>query len=288
MKYRVGAASDPGKRRTRNEDSIFAMCSLGDSRTLPYGLFVVADGTGAYANGQDASCGAIQAIIDVILPAMVRSTIHQPAACTTLLTTAIQAAKMAVIQQNIDLHSVEGTDEDVGVIATITTVMLCGSTAYIAHVGDCRAYLYRASEGLKKITTDHLLVARLNEAGILKPDDLYTHWARYALERCLGTDPSVEGDLFTVQVYPGDTLLLCSVGLWRMVRDPEIEEVLARSFPDSSRTTEALIQAALDGGGKDNTSVIVVSLEKKGEQAHVPGMQLFVKPDCIRIPQVMS
>lgn len=163
--------------------------------------------------------------------------------------------------------------------------MVIGSTAYIANIGNSRTYLYHESDGLKKITNDHSAVAFLIEKGVLTPEDLYTHRARNVIKRALFNESSVEVDLFTVPLQSGDALLLCSYGLWMTVHDPEIENVLSHVIPDSSRATEMLIQAALDGNSRDNISAIVVSILEAQDQAPVLGLQLFVYPDDIRIPQ---
>lgn len=288
LTYAVGACSDPGKRKKLNEDSIFAVRSAWGMHTssLPFGLFVVADGMGGYADGQDAACGAIQAMVDCLLPTIVRSNALEPGAYTALLGDAMQRANEAVHQQNSNLQNREGADVDVGVLTTVTAAMTVGSTAYVANVGNCRTYLYRLSEGLKQITTDHSVVARLVQDGILTPEDVYTHLQRHQVYRALFDQPFVEVDLFTVPLHLGDTLLLCSDGLWNMVRDPQIEGVLSNAPPDPSQAAEVLIQAALDEGGKDNVSVIVVSMIEAQNQAIVPEVQVFVKPARVQMPQV--
>jgi protein phosphatase len=108
------------------------------------------------------------------------------------------------------------------------------------------------------------------------------------LDRLLGDEntPSVEVDIFTVQLQSGDTVLLCSDGLWRRVRDPRIEEIIAQAPSDLSVAADTLIQAALDGGGgKDDASVIVVSMVEGDEQRLVAGGQVFIKTDGIEMPQ---
>ncbi|MGH2509911.1 MAG: PP2C family protein-serine/threonine phosphatase [Ktedonobacteraceae bacterium] len=261
LTYVVGARSDPGKQKKRNEDSIFVANNTWSTSlsSCAFGLFVLADGMGAYANGQEASRWAIQTIVDYIWPKLISNPL-QPEACSTLLAEAVKFANEAVQQQNIHLHNRAETDADVGVLTTVTTAMTLGSTAYIANVGNSRTYLYRASEGLKQITTDHSVVARLVQDGNLTPEDVYTHLQRRQLYRALFDQPFVEVDLFTLPLHLGDTLLLCSYGLWSMVRDPQIADILNHTFANPSKAAETLMQAALDGGGKDNVSVIVISL----------------------------
>lgn len=105
------ACLDPGKWKKLNEDSVFAVrCTWGIyTSPLSFGLFVVADGMGAYADGQDANCGAIQAMVDCIMPAIVKGNALRAGSCTALLENAIQRANEVVYQQNINLQSGEGT-----------------------------------------------------------------------------------------------------------------------------------------------------------------------------------
>jgi len=127
-------------------------------------------------------------------------------------------------------------------------------------VGDSRVYLYREDEGLEQITRDHSSVARLVEAGAITPDEVYSHPKRNEIYRSLGHQSTVKVDTFSVPLQIGDVLLLCSDGLWEMVRDASIAGILESSLPDLARTCDQLRQAALNGGGKDNISMIVASV----------------------------
>src|SRR6266487_1299934 len=281
----VGHLTDPGIKRKHkpNEDSLFAMQGARTYNTLSqqFGLFVVADGMGGHANGQDASRLAIQTIIDYILPKISANNDEMDDdAFLNLLCEGVQHANQAVHQRNLEERADMGT--------TMTTALVVGATAYVANVGDSRTYLYRQPEGLRKITHDHSVVASLVDAGIIKPDDIYTHPKRNQIYRSLGEKPSVEVDSFKVRLQPGDKLLLCSDGLWDMVRDPEIQRLLSTPAPDPTKTGKELIQAALDGGGEDNVSVIVVSISEapSDSQAGMTGVQLLAKPETVTVPNL--
>ncbi len=276
----AGMRSDPGiKRKYKpNEDSLFAAQGMLNGSSIPtlFGLFVVADGMGGHANGEDASRLAIQMLIDYVLPRLLKGASLANDAYVQLLVEGIQQANLAVHQNNMQQRADMGT--------TVTATMVVDTTAYVANVGDSRTYLYRESEGLKKVTHDHSVVASLVEAGIIKPDDIYTHPKRNQIYRSLGEKAAVEIDSFTVQLLEGDKLLLCSDGLWDMVRDPRIEELIKNPTPNPATTGDALIQEALAGGGEDNVSVIVVHITEAARATGVPRIQLLAKPDAVQMP----
>src|SRR5216683_2546416 len=261
----VGTRTDPGIKRKHkpNEDSLFAMQGARTQNTQPeqFGLFVVADGMGGHANGQDASRLAIQTIINYVLPILSAGGEMNDEGFVKLLSDGVQQSNHAVNQNNQERRADMGT--------TMTAALVAGSMAYVANVGDSRTYLYREPEGLTKITHDHSVGASLVDAGVIKPDDIYTHPKRNQIYRSLGEKPVVEVDTFKVHLQPGDKLLLCSDGLWDMVRDPEIQRVMRAPVPDPSQTADALIKAALDGGGEENVSVIVVHVTEAGKQTGI-------------------
>lgn len=282
LELAVGTRSDRGIKRKHkpNEDSLFAAQAVRTINSLPLnvGLFVIADGMGGHANGQDASRRAIQTIIDFMLPKLMKSSDLQDDTLSRLLSESVQQANQMVHQNNMELHADMGT--------TVTAALVVNTTAYVSNVGDSRTYLYREGEGLKKVTNDHSVVASLVEAGIIKPDDIYTHPKRNQIYRSLGEKPMVEVDSFTVHLQPGDKLLLCSDGLWDMVRDPKIESVIKSPAPDPSITAGELIKVALEGGGEDNVSVIVVSAIETAQKELVPSFQLIDKPESVQVPQM--
>ncbi len=278
----VGTHSDPGiKRKLKpNEDSLFAAqgprSANSSAGEAPFGLFVIADGMGGHANGQDASRRAIQNLIDYMLPRLMKGADSSPEGFQTLLQEGVQQANQAVHKHNMELRADMGT--------TITATLVVDTTAYVCNVGDSRTYLYRQGEGLRKVTNDHSVVASLVEAGIIKPDDIYTHPKRNQIYRSLGEKFNVEVDSFQVTLQPGDKLLLCSDGLWDMVRDPKIEDVIKSPLPDPNQTASALIKAALEGGGEDNVSVIVISVIDTPEHGLGTDFRLIAKPDTVQVP----
>lgn len=278
----VGWRTDPGiKRKHRpNEDSIFAAQGkrVMNSQLQHYGYFVVADGMGGHANGQDASRLAIQTAVNFVLPKLAENTDLSNDEYLKLLTEGVQCANQAVFEHNQRVRGDMGT--------TMTTTLVIGSTAYVANVGDSRTYLYREGQGLQKVTHDHSVVASLVDAGIIKPDDIYTHPKRNQIYRSLGEKSGVEVDPFLVQLQLNDKLLLCSDGLWDMTRDPAIEKVLADSELELSKVADDLVQLALDGGGEDNITVIVAQVVELPKRTGKTGLQILAKPDTITIPSL--
>jgi serine/threonine protein phosphatase PrpC len=248
----VGLGSDPGvtRKNAPNEDNVLGLqgthvTGLG---AVPVGLFVVADGMGGHSNGQEASRIAIRSMSDVVAPALLNSKAAEEL-CEGLLKDGAQHANFAIYQRN-QQNFMMGT--------TLTSALIFGSTAHIINIGDSRTYLYRASSGLTQVTRDHSHVWQLFEAGIIKHEDIYTHPERNQIARCLGEHVRAEIDSFKVSLQADDVLLLCSDGLWEMVRDPEIEQIIQSNASHAPQVSAKLIEAALRNGGADNVSAVAV------------------------------
>jgi PPM family protein phosphatase len=139
---------------------------------------------------------------------------------------------------------------------TLTAALVEGDRIRLAHVGDSRAYLLREGD-LRLLTEDHTLVHRMVTEGEISKEEAETHPQRSVLTRALGVETVVDVDEDTVQVRPGDRLLLCTDGLTSMVSEQAVEEVL-RGVPDPQEAAQRLVQLANEGGGADNTTVVVL------------------------------
>lgn len=254
----VGSDLDPGlvRKQKPNEDTLFVTHGIMPSASntpKPFALLMVADGMGGQAYGQEASQLAVQSLVEYVYEFLSSKQVMSEA-FLPLIKEGVQYANQKVHQRNQERRTDMGT--------TMTATLIVDTTAYVAHVGDSRFYLYRAPGGLSQITQDHSLVAALVAAGAAQPEDIYTHPMRNFIYRCLGEKSTVEVDTHTIPLAAGDILLLCSDGLWEMVHDQQIVTILTTAMPNPSCRAHALIQAALAGGGADNVSAIVVEVSK--------------------------
>lgn len=252
----VGTALDSGiKRRGQpNEDSLLALPNIRPSRKggQPLAIFVVADGMGGHGDGQEASRLAVSSMHDAMQLALLDGL--EDEVYEELLSEGVHNANLVIYRHNQQKQTNMGT--------TLTAALIAGNTAYIANVGDSRTYLYREEEGLKQITRDHSNVARLVEVGAITPREVYTHPKRNEIYRSLGQSATVKVDTYRLPLKIGDLLLLCSDGLWEMVYDADIEQIVAASLPSTAQVCDALLSAALRGGGKDNISIIAVGVRR--------------------------
>jgi protein phosphatase len=172
----------------------------------------------------------------------------------------------AVEEANAALISYGHSHPDArGLGSTLTAALVIEGTAFIANVGDSRTYLLHDGK-LTRITRDHSLVERLVEAGQIEREDVYEHPNRNLVYRSLGAGKAdVDVDIFTEQLQVGDALLLCSDGLWEMVRDPQLESILVE-VPDPAEACDLLVERANENGGEDNITAVLVRCEE-AEQA---------------------
>ena len=241
----VGAATDVGRVRGHNEDAFLVDDQLG--------LVAVADGMGGHQAGEVASAIALEA-----LRAAVTSGVGIRDAVTT--------ANDAVYEKSTTDDRLRG----MGTTLTAGT-LAAGGTLLLGHVGDSRAYVLRDHE-LSRLTTDHSLVEELVQAGELTEAQAEADPRRSMITRVLGIEPSVDVDLYPVQVATGDRLVLCSDGLTGMVSEDHIRDILVGEA-DPNAAAHRLIEAANTAGGVDNITVLVVDLvDDESPTAAVPAV----------------
>ncbi len=165
--------------------------------------------------------------------------------------------------QEIDKTLTEQSASDrrlLGMGTTLTAAYSMGVDLFIIHIGDSRAYLYRAGT-LRQLTKDHTVAQAMADAGYIPPEEVRHHVKRNALTNFLGgRNGKVKADLRWLRLADGDRLLLCSDGLNEMVDDATIASVLSRQ-PDPRAAAQDLLDEALRRGGKDNITIIVARYE---------------------------
>jgi protein phosphatase len=159
-----------------------------------------------------------------------------------------------------------GNEKLSGMGTTVVAVRFGGTqrepVAEVAHVGDSRAYLMRGGD-MSAITEDHSLVAELVRSGDLTRDQAAEHPQKNLITRALGADEEVDVDIAILPIEAGDRILLCSDGLSDMVSEAGISELLADSPDDPERVARGLLSAALEAGGNDNITIVVVDVKER-------------------------
>jgi serine/threonine protein phosphatase PrpC len=248
----VGSGQSVGKQRELNEDSLFTLTATvaGNSGSLPFGLFIVCDGMGGHQYGEVASNAAIRTIAGYIMRKFHSYLFSSPSvpiddSFQEIMQNAITEA------QNTVLRAAPGSG------TTVTAVLMVGTQVTIGHVGDSRAYIMYPDGRFEPATRDHSLVRRLEELGQITPAEAAVHPQRNVLYRALGQGEALEADVLTMPFPQNGYMLLCSDGLWGVVPEEELRQIILNA-PSPERACQGMVAAANAAGGPDNISAIIV------------------------------
>ena len=248
--FEYSLASDPGRVRDNNEDSL-----AFDAAT---GVAVLADGMGGYNAGEIASAMAVTYIRAELSSWMQGD--GQFASDDEVRRSVIQCVERA----NLSIYNAAmGNPQFSGMGTTVVVAVFDSRRVVLAHVGDSRAYLLREGRFVQ-LTRDHSLLQEQLDAGLLTPDQARIATHKNLVTRAMGVEPTVQVDVQQHMVREGDLFLLCSDGLTDMVDDDEIHAVMSGAIALSERA-HALIRQANSAGGRDNISALLVQAKAKSE-----------------------
>lgn len=224
--------TDVGKVRANNQDAPIVSEKLR--------LYGVADGMGGHKGGEVASTSARDDLLREL----------------DGKTPSVAALSGAIEEVNRQIyHQQEHDDALTGMGTTLSVLWMSDNFVYIGHVGDSRVYLLRDGE-FRQMTLDHSLVEQLVREGVLTEEEAQNHPMRNIITRAIGTDESVEVDVVVEERRKGDLWLACSDGLHGLVDDRQIRDALRQYAPE--KAADVLLKAALDAGGRDNVTLVIV------------------------------
>jgi serine/threonine protein phosphatase PrpC len=256
LRLDVAQLTDVGRKREHNEDNMAYVIPKDVQVMARKGaLFIVADGMGGHAAGEVAS----EIAVDTVSNAYYQDDNEDVAVS---LLQAIKRANALIHQRAAENMQRSGMG------TTCVAAVLRGNMAYIANVGDSRAYFIRNGQ-VKQVSQDHSWVAEQVRAGLLTDDQARTHAQRNVITRCLGTQTDVDVDVFTEELQEGDALVLCTDGLSGLVSDDEIRRIVEQYVPQES--VYHLIEQANNNGGPDNITAIVLRVIEVGVEP--PGVR---------------
>ena len=250
--YVVGIGQSVGRQRDKNEDSLFTFTGNLNSSTnqTPFGLYIVADGMGGHQHGEVASDVAVRTVSEYVLrklylPMLIPNANGPQESLQEIMHDSLVEAHLNILKKTPE----GGT--------TITAALVFGKQLTIAHVGDSRAYIMDQLGKFKALTRDHTLVKRLEEMGQLSAAEASIHPQRSVLYRALGQGEPFEAEIQTHRLPSSGFLLVCSDGLWGVLPENQIVEIIMNGS-SPHQICQDLVAAANDGGGPDNSTAILV------------------------------
>jgi PPM family protein phosphatase len=245
----AASLTDVGLLRENNEDSFLYWEPDSDADFRRKGrLAIIADGMGGYEGGQEASRLAVETVRHIYD--------RDFADPQHTLVNAFQSAHEAIQRYGLEHPQFHGMG------TTCTAASIIDHHLYFAHVGDSRLYLVRP-DTFTRLTRDHSYVGRLVETGIVRSEDAESHPQRHILTAALGSGREITPQVpdAPIPISAGDTLILCTDGLWSVVGEQELAKVSRANSP--ADTCQRLVRMALEHGGPDNVTVIVLRISSR-------------------------
>ncbi len=240
----IGFKTHKGQVRSHNEDACFIIPE--------HNVYVVADGVGGNLGGEIASRTAVYEITQFVHANLLEEN-ATPMQVKAYFTECLSKAN------DIIYKKADRTDENSGMATTVVVCCIRDGYAYIAHVGDSRAYICRNGT-LTQITEDHTYVNALVKAGIISTEEAAEHEKRHMITRALGAEETVLPDFKQVKLKENDIILLCTDGLFGEVQEPLITEILSSDGLAMSEMALQLVDEANKSGGTDNITVICLKI----------------------------
>ena len=229
-RVRAISRTDIGLVRRSNQDAVI----VGGT------VMGIADGMGGHQGGETASAGARDGLLRILKE-------KEPSE---------DALREAIQEVNLELWNRQLEDDSLtGMGTTLTVLWPAGENMLIGHVGDSRAYLLRAGE-MRQVTQDHSMVADMVRRGLLSEEQAATHPMRNYITRAVGTEPTIDVDVLSLPRQEGDRWLVCSDGLHGLVEKSRLRELMAGEDPEEA--ADQMMREALDRGGRDNISLVLV------------------------------
>ncbi len=236
--FRATARTDIGLVRRMNQDVVI----MGGT------LMGVADGMGGHRGGETASAGTRDGLLRILEGRMPEE----------------ETLRDAISEVNLELWNQQLADESLSGMGTTLTVLWPGdSNMLIGHVGDSRCYLMRDGE-MRQVTEDHSMVADMVRRGLLSEEQAASHPMRNYITRAVGTEPTIQADIYSVPRQAGDRWLVCSDGLHGLVGRDRLRELMG--MEDMEEAADQMIREALDQGGRDNISLVLAEDSEETEK----------------------
>ena len=240
---RAFGMTDPGKIRENNEDSFLLLPEKN--------LYIVADGMGGHNAGEVASSHAVTEVDNYLSPQLLPNIQGQDNRIRQELRNCLREVNLRIRQQ------AKAEPQYAGMGCTLVVALVDGDRLHLGHIGDSRAYRC-AAVGITALTTDHSVVMELVRAGAMTEAEARASSLKNELTQAIGVRATIAPDYGTYTLQPDDWILLCTDGLWDMLTDAEIWEIVRQAKPLAERCQE-LIDRANAAGGQDNITVVLIA-----------------------------